>query len=46
MTDASDYAVGWLLIQLRPTEDGIKTEVISVGSEKFSIQAELQWPIN
>ena len=46
MTDASDYAVGWLLIQLRPTEDGIVTEVISVGSEKFSTQAELQWPIN
>ena len=39
MTDASDYAVGWVLIQLRPTEDGIKTEVISVGSEKFSTPA-------
>jgi hypothetical protein len=46
MTDASDYAVEWLLIQLRPTEDGIITEVISVGSEKFSTQTELQWPIN
>jgi hypothetical protein len=46
MTDASDYAVGWLLIQLRPTAEGIVTEVISVGSEKFSTQAELQWPIN
>ena len=30
LTDASDYAVGWVLIQLRPTEDGIKTEVTSV----------------
>ena len=46
MTDASDYAVGWVLIQLRPTENGIMTEVISVGSEKFSTQAELNWPIN
>ena len=46
MTDASDFAVGWVLIQLRPTPKGIVTEVISVGSEKFSTQAELQWPIN
>ena len=46
MTDASDYAVGWVLIQLRPTKNGIMTEVISVGSEKFSTQAELNWPIN
>ena len=46
MTDASDYAVGWVLIQLRPTPNGIVTEVISVGSEKFSTSAELQWPIN
>ena len=45
MTDASDFAVGWVLIQLRPTDKGILTEVISVGSEKFSTQAELNWPI-
>ena len=46
LTDASDFAVGWMLIQLRPTVNGILTEVISLGSEKFSTQAELAWPIN
>jgi hypothetical protein len=35
-----------MLIQLRPTVKGILTEVISLGSEKFSTQAELAWPIN
>ena len=47
MTDASDVAVGWVLIQLRPNSlDGYDTEVIAVGSEKFSTAAEINWPIN
>ena len=47
MTDASDVAVGWVLIQLRPgANDTYDTEVIAVGSEKFSTAAEINWPIN
>ena len=47
MTDASDVAVKWVLIQLRPgANDTYDTEVIAVGSEKFSTAAEINWPIN
>ena len=47
MTDASDVAVGWVLVQLRPgANDSYDTEVIAVGSEKFSTAAEINWPIN
>lgn len=46
LTDASDIGVGWMLVQLRPTDDGVVTEVSSVGSAKFSTGAEQRWSIN
>ena len=46
LPDASEYACGWIILQLRPMPDGsIQPEPISIGSEKFSSQA-VNWPIN
>ena len=46
LPDASQYACGWMILQLRPMPDGtLQPEPISIGSEKFSPQA-VDWPIN
>ena len=47
MTDASDTACGWILLQMRPMDDGsVRAEPIAIGSEKFSSPSERRWPIN
>ena len=44
MTDASEVAVGWVLLQLRPMTNGtLRPEPIAVGGEKFS--KDNKWPI-
>ena len=46
LPDASEFACGWIILQLRPMPDGtLRPEPISVGSEKFSTTA-IDWPIN
>ena len=46
LPDASDLAVGWIILQLRPMADtSLRAEPISIGSEKLSPVAR-RWPIN
>ena len=46
LPDASEFACGWIILQLRPMPDGsLRPEPISIGSEKFSETA-VDWPIN
>jgi hypothetical protein len=46
LPDASDFAIGWIILQLRKLLDGtLRAEPISIGSEKLSPVA-CRWPIN
>ena len=46
LPDASDYAAGYILLQLRVTSDGsLRPEPIAIGSKKFSAEA-ARWHTN